>query len=71
MICYGSLSQAMDGKITSYSVPQDVCCITTPLGKGDAALSRCIPLADGLDQGINFLQPYKRINSEPVSMETL
>ncbi len=37
-------TQSISTKIKGYRVPQDVCCITTPLGKGDTTLSRCIPL---------------------------
>jgi hypothetical protein len=39
------VTQFISTKTKDYRVPQDVRCITTPLGKGDATLSRCIPLA--------------------------
>ena len=38
-----------------------MCCTTTHLGKGDAALSRCIPLASGAIQASSLLAPVKRI----------
>ena len=38
-------TQPISTKTKEYRVPQDVCCITTPLGKGDTTLSRCIPLS--------------------------
>jgi hypothetical protein len=49
---------------------QDVCCITTHLGKGDAALSRFIPLACGAYSALSH-QHHSNISSFDPSREIL
>lgn len=39
-----------------------MCCITAHLGKGDAALSRCIPLARGSVRALNPFQSHQTVS---------
>lgn len=50
-LVHGNTIKGQNISCRKLRLSQGVCCNTTPLGKGDAALSRCIPLACGCIAG--------------------